>query len=115
MIIIISEWYLQLWEMCIGKGTKFLHQRNIRNQATDNSFTFIYWLFIYLFKIGLNCHYKPKSKTFMTISYKIYIMCGIYTLNHWMIMKDIKADIVATSCEGKAFSGVHSIFRYCES
>lgn len=34
--------------MCIGKGTKFLHQWNIRNQAIDNSFTFIYLLFIYL-------------------------------------------------------------------
>lgn len=50
MIIIISEWYyLQLWEMCIGKGTKFLHQRNIRNQAIDNSLhLFICYLFIYL-------------------------------------------------------------------
>lgn len=42
-------------------------------------------------------------------------MCGIYTLNHWMIMKDRKADIVAMSCEGKAFGGLHSISRYCES
>lgn len=48
--------------MCIGKGTKFLHQWNIRNQAIDNSFTFIYLFAVYLFKIGLNCLYKPKSK-----------------------------------------------------
>lgn len=51
----------------------------------------------------------------MTISYKIYIVCDIYTLNHWMIMKDIKADHVATSCEGKALGDLHSTFRYCES